>query len=99
MPVINRSHVEVWKSRFRRKYAADTAALGTLCDEIAAEAGEMVTFTSTSEDGESAGAVVTGNKMEMLAACEELLGDPLFMAGLTQPRPRILQPDFSRAQA
>ncbi len=96
MPDLNRNNVATWKLRLRRKFATDTAGLATLSDSIAAEAAEFVTFTSTSEDGSSAAGVITGNKMEILTAIEELLGDQLFMAGVTQPASRMSIPDFSQ---
>lgn len=98
MPEPSRANITTWKLRFRRKYAGDVAGLTTLADELAAEAGEFVTFTSTTEEGQSASGVITGNKMEMLTAAEELLGDPLFTAGISQPRPRIMIPDFSQSR-
>jgi hypothetical protein len=97
MPSLSRPNVAVWKLRFRRKYLSNPAALETLSDEVAGEAGEMVTFTSHSEDGSSAGAVVTGNKLEMLAAIEELLDDSRFMSGIAEQRSRVWAPDFSQS--
>ena len=97
MPEISRAAVDVWIRRFRRIYATNTAGLATLADTAAADAAEYVTFTSTSEDGSSAAGVITGNRLEILAAAEELLGDALFMAGISQPRSRMIAPDFSRS--
>jgi hypothetical protein len=73
MPDINRPNVDVWRSRFRRLYSADLAALEALSDTLAAEAGELVTITSTQMEGSAGSGVITGNKLEMLAAVEELL--------------------------
>ena len=98
MPEISRSAVDVWVRRFRRIYASNTTALATLADTVAGDAAEFVTFTSTSEDGSAASGVITGNKLEILAAAEELLADALFMAGITQPRPRVITPDFRGAR-
>jgi hypothetical protein len=71
----NRANVEVWKRRFRRKFAANLSGLQSLADEIAADASESVTFTTTSLEGGNAAGVITGNKMEMLAAAEELISE------------------------
>lgn len=70
---LNRPNVDVWRLRFRRIYSADLPGLRTLSDQIASEAGEMVTITSTQMEGSAGAGVVTGNKLEMLAAAEELL--------------------------
>jgi len=96
MPEPSRTAVEIWKTRFRRKFATDTAGLATFADSIAGDAAEVVTFTSTSEDGSAASGVITGNKLELLSAAEELLADPLFMAGIAQPRRRLISPDYTR---
>lgn len=98
MPEISRANVETWKLRFRRKYpVAQVAALRTLADTIADEAGEVVTITSSNMEGGSASGQITGNKLEMLTAAEELLADPLYLAGITSKRPRVWAPDFSRS--
>lgn len=73
MPDLNSARVATWKQRFRRKYATDLPGLRTLSDTIAAEAGEVVTITSTSMEGGAGAGVVTGNKLEMLAAVEDVL--------------------------
>jgi len=75
MPEVSRVNIDVWKRRFRRKYASNLAGLSTLSDEIASEAGEVVTITATNMEGGSGSGVVTGNKLEMLAAVEELLSE------------------------
>lgn len=73
MPEISRVNVEVWKMRLGRKYATDLPGLKTLSDSIAAEASEVVTITGSGMDGGNANGVITGNKLEMLSACEELI--------------------------
>lgn len=90
----NRANIEIWKTRLRRKFAVDLAGLAALADAAADEAGEVVTFTQTTVEGGSAAGVVTGNKLEIMAAAEELLADPLFSAGITARRPRVIIPDF-----
>lgn len=96
MAEISRVNVEVWKRNFRRKY--DVPGLRTLADSIASEAGELVTITSSSLEGGSGSGVVTGNKLEMLAAAEELLGEldatAATAAGNAQPL-RMIYPQFS----
>lgn len=97
MPEVSRTQIEIWKRRFRRKFTENVEGLETLSDQIAAEAGEVVTFTSTSEDGESAGGVVTGNKLEMLAAVEELIFE---LDPPETPPPaysRVIMPDYRMA--
>lgn len=75
MPEINLANVEVWKRRFRRKYATDVEGLKTLSDQIASEAGEVVTITQSNMEGGSASGVITGNKLEMLAAAEDIIAE------------------------
>ncbi len=73
MAEISRVNVEVWKMRLGRKYATDLPGLKTLSDAIAADASEVVTITATGMDGGNASGAITGNKLEMLSACEELI--------------------------
>lgn len=100
MPAVNTQAVAVWKRRFRRVYASDLPALVALSDEVAAEAGETVSITSASlADGATAG-VVTGNKLEMLAAIEEVItelspAEPEAPSARVQSR--VWSPDFRTA--
>jgi hypothetical protein len=80
---LNRANVEVWKRRFLRLYSANLAGLKTLADSFASEASETVTLTNFGEDGQSGGGIITGNKMELLAAAEELIEELE-----TQPAPQ-----------
>ncbi len=74
---INRFNVDTWKMDFRAGTAGagQLASLKTLRGEISAEAGEMVSITSTAFEGGSGSAAITGNKMEMLRAVNELLSE------------------------
>jgi len=71
------------------------AQLAALADTWAADAAETVTFTGATIEGGSGTGVVTGSRLELLAAAEELLADPMFLAGINTPLPRTIQPDFS----
>ncbi|XHR27540.1 MAG: hypothetical protein ACFUZC_16540 [Chthoniobacteraceae bacterium] len=96
MPTINRSNVEVWKRNFRRKYSGDLPTLRTLADTISAEAGEMVTITQSQFEGGSGTGIVTGNKLEMLAAVEELLAELDATAANAAATPvRVIYPVFA----
>lgn len=97
MAQLNRTAVEVWKMRFRRLYtgAGGADTLAALTTDWAADASETVSFTQTTLEGGSAAGVVTGNRLELLMAAEELLCDPMFVAGVNQPAPRVIQPDYS----
>lgn len=96
----SRTNVEIWKSRFLRKYTAsgvtDVTSLRTLSDEIAAEAGEMITINQTGMEAGSGAGILTGNKMEMLMAVEELLAatDPDAATAQQPLRSRWVSPDF-----
>lgn len=73
MAEISRTNMLVWKANFRRtKSVVELRALAT---SLAADAGETVTITATGMDGGNASGAVTGNKLEMLAAVEELLSE------------------------
>ena len=98
MPSFNRSAVEVWKLRFRRLYTGNSAALAALTADWASDASEVVSFTSVNLEGGAASGVVTGNRLELLAAAEELLADPVFLAGVNAQAPRVIIPDFSACQ-
>ena len=100
MASVDRQNIEAWKLRFRRKFtgAEGIAALDALSDTWAADAAEVVTFTSGTMEGGQASGMLTGNKMEVLTAAEELLSDPLFLAGITAPMPRVIQPDYRLCQ-
>ena len=71
------------------------AQLAALADIWAADAAETVTFTQAQIEGGGATGMITGNRLELLAAAEELLMDPLFLAGINAPLPRTIQPDFT----
>lgn len=98
MSAISRPNVEIWKRRFRRLYAADLPGLKALSDQIAAEAGETVTITRSVEDGNQTEGMVTGNKLEMLNAAEELITELDTAAPLPRSYSRVIIPDFSCAQ-
>ena len=71
MAEISRMNMQVWKANFRR--TKTVVELRALANSLAADAGETVTITATGMDGGNASGSVTGNKLEMLAAVEELL--------------------------
>ena len=98
MAQINRTAIEIWKMRFRRLYSATEelrATLAALTTEWASDAAELVTFTQAQMEGGGASGQITGNRLEVLAAAEELLMDPLFLAGINAPLPRTIQPDYT----
>lgn len=99
---VSRTNVDVWKKRFLRTNTVDGetnfTALGTLSDAVANEAGELITINSANMEGGGGSGILTGNKMEMLMALEELLEqDP---NGPITPvnRSRLVTPDFSLCQ-
>lgn len=69
--------------------------LAALADVWAADAAETVSFTSASIEGGTASGVITGNRLELLQAAEELLADPLFLAGINAQPSRAWIPDFT----
>ena len=75
--LINRFNVDTWKMDFRVRVGSDNAVanLQTLRADISAEAGELISVSSTGFEGGSGSGVVTGNKMEMLRAVNELLAE------------------------
>jgi len=94
MPEISRLNVEVWKKHFRRTYTA--AELKTQAEAIAAEAGEMVTITQTGIEGTTGTGTVTGNKLEMLAAVEDLLAEIDAPSARAAAAPvRVIYPTFT----
>lgn len=100
---VSRENVDLWKKRFFRKHTAagvvDVTALRALSDNVAAEAGELVTIIGTTMEGGGGTGQVTGNKMEMLMAVEELLEnhDPEAATAEQPIRSRLISPDFSCA--
>ena len=95
---LSRTAVEVWKMRFRRLYAATPelrAALDALTAAWAADAAETVSFTQTTLEGGMASGIITGNRLELLMAAEELLADPMFLAGISQAPSRMVIPDYT----
>lgn len=98
MSEVSRPNIEIWKRRFRRLYSADLAALETLSDQIAAEAGETITINRSQEDGNVTEGILTGNKLEMLGAAEELITELDTAAPLPPSRSRCIIPDFSCAR-
>ena len=75
MADINPARVDIWRRRFARKYKDNLAGLKTLSDSLAVEAEDVVTLTNFNEDGQAGGGQVTGNKMEMLAAAEDVIAE------------------------
>lgn len=69
--------------------------LAALADVWAADAAETVSFTSASIEGGTASGVITGNRLELLQAAEELLTEPLFLAGINAQPSRAWSPDYS----
>lgn len=98
MPAVNATAVVIWKRRFRRLYRADVAGLKTLAGTIAGEAGELVTVVAAGMEGANATGVVTGNKLEMLAAAEELIEELDPPAPPASVRSRVWSPDYRGAQ-
>jgi hypothetical protein len=96
MAEISQTNVQVWKKTFRR--TKTVSELRSLATALASEAAEVVTITSTSMEGGAAAGTVTGNKLELLAAVEELLaeqdGDAAAATAAGAPL-RMIYPAFS----
>jgi hypothetical protein len=94
---INRLNVDTWKLNFRRVTGGDPGQLTTLSTAIAAEAGELISVSNLGFEGSTGSGVITGNKIEMLRAVEELLAEldaaAASAAAAAQPV-RIIYPTF-----
>ncbi len=88
--------MQVWKANFRR--TKNVAELRALATSLASDAGEVVTITGTGMEGGNASGAVTGNKLEMLAAVEELLlelDDTAAGAAAAGAPLRVIYPTFA----
>lgn len=97
MPALDQVSIGIWVQRFRRIYNGRAAELAAFSNAVAEDAAEVVTINRTSLEGQSSEGAITGNKMEILAACEQLLADTTFNPDAIRPavaRSRVILPDF-----